>query len=66
MRRAAITGIGAYAPDQEIPNSYFNETLGQDVDAWLRENVNITTRRWCTEDESVADLCEQAAKGSYS
>ncbi|HCX23186.1 MAG: 3-ketoacyl-ACP synthase [Flammeovirgaceae bacterium] len=62
MRRAAITGIGAYAPDQEIPNSYFNETLGQDVDAWLRENVNITTRRWCTEDESVADLCEQAAK----
>jgi len=62
MRRAAITGIGAYAPDQEIPNSYFNDTLGQDVDAWLRENVNITTRRWCTEDESVADLCEHAAK----
>ena len=62
MRRAAITGIGAYAPDQEIPNSYFNDSLGQDVDAWLRENVNITTRRWCAEDESVADLCEQAAK----
>ncbi len=62
MRRATITGIGAYAPKQEIPNSYFNEILGEDVDAWLRENVNIHTRRWCAEDESVADLCENAAK----
>tara|TARA_Y100001972_G_scaffold93708_1_gene114940 strand:- start:650 stop:1636 length:987 start_codon:yes stop_codon:yes gene_type:complete len=61
MRRAAITGIGAYAPEQEIPNSYFNELLGEDVDTWLRENVNIYTRRWCAGDESVADLCEQAA-----
>ncbi len=62
MRRATITGIGAYAPEQEIPNSYFNELLGEDVDSWLRENVNISTRRWCSDNESVADLCEQAAK----
>ena len=62
MKKAIITGIGSHTPDQEIPNSYFNETLGEDVDAWLRENVNIQTRRWCKEDESVADLCEAAAK----
>ncbi|RED94944.1 3-oxoacyl-ACP synthase III family protein [Marinoscillum furvescens] len=61
MRRATLTGIGAYAPNQEIPNSYFNELLGEDVDTWLQENVNISTRRWCTASESVADLCEQAA-----
>lgn len=66
MRRATITGIGAYAPDQEIPNSYFNELLGEDVDTWLRENVNISTRRWCSEDESVADLCEAAAREAIS
>ena len=62
MRRATLTGIGAYAPDQEIPNRYFNELLGEDVDTWLRENVNIRTRRWCAADESVADLCEHAAR----
>lgn len=62
MRRATITGIGAYAPEQEIPNSYFNELLGEDVDGWLRANVNISTRRWCVDGQSVADLCEQAAQ----
>lgn len=62
MNRAQITGIGAHVPAREIPNSYFKETLGEDVDAWLRENVNITKRYWCNDDESVADLCEVAAK----
>ncbi|MEO9967815.1 MAG: ketoacyl-ACP synthase III [Reichenbachiella sp.] len=66
MNKAQITGIGSHAPAREIPNSYFNEVLGEDVDTWLRENVNITTRYWCAEDESVADLCEVAAKKALS
>ncbi|MCK5872955.1 MAG: hypothetical protein KAG26_09015, partial [Methylococcales bacterium] len=66
MRKATITGIGSYAPEQEIPNSYFNTLLGEDVDTWLRQNVNITTRRWCKDDESVADLCEEAAGQAIS
>lgn len=66
MRKATITGIGSYAPEQEIPNSYFNDLLGEDVDTWLRQNVNITTRRWCRDDESVADLCEEAARQAIS
>jgi 3-oxoacyl-[acyl-carrier-protein] synthase-3 len=66
MRKATITGIGSYAPEQEIPNSYFNDLLGEDVDTWLRQNVNITTRRWCKDDESVADLCEEAARQAIS
>lgn len=66
MRKATITGIGSYAPEQEIPNSYFNTLLGEDVDTWLRQNVNITTRRWCRDDESVADLCEEAARQAIS
>jgi len=32
------------------------------VDTWLRQNVNIHSLRWCADDESVADLCEHAAR----
>ena len=41
-------------------NAYFNELLGEDVDTWLRENVQIYERRWCAADESTADLVEKA------
>ena len=62
MKKAIISGIGSHFPEKEIPNSYFNDLLGEDVDTWLKENVNIHSRRWCEDDESVADLCEQAAQ----
>lgn len=61
MRNAVIRSVGAYVPEQVVPNSYFNELLGQDVDTWLRENVQIYERRWAAEDESTADLVEKAA-----
>lgn len=66
MRNARITGTGAAVPSQVVPNSWFNEQLGEDVDTWLRENVQIYERRWLAEDESVADLCEQAALQAIS
>ncbi|MGE5432099.1 MAG: 3-oxoacyl-ACP synthase III family protein [Syntrophomonadaceae bacterium] len=62
MRNAKIAGSGAYAPEKVVPNSYFNEILGEDVDTWLRENLTIRERRWTREDESTADLCTEAAK----
>ncbi|GAB3295952.1 ketoacyl-ACP synthase III [Hymenobacter humi] len=61
-RRALITSTGSCVPERELPNAYFNELLGEDVDQWLRDNVNIYSRRWCAADESVADLCEGAAR----
>lgn len=61
MRNAVILSTGSYAPDNVLPNSYFDELLGQDVSTWLSENVQIYERRWCKENESTADLCEQAA-----
>ena len=61
MRNAYIAATGMVVPDQVISNAYFNETLGEDVDTWLRENLTIRERRWLTKDESVADLCEKAA-----
>lgn len=48
-------------PDRVIPNSYFNDLLEEDVDTWLRENVEIYERRWCRDDQSVADLVMEAA-----
>ncbi len=62
MRNALIKSTGAYLPERVLPNSYFNELLGEDVDTWLKENLAIYERRWCAEHESTADLCEHAAK----
>ncbi len=62
MRNAIIRATGMYAPDWVLPNSYFNELLGEDVDTWLRENLTIRQRHWCRENESTADLCVAAAK----
>lgn len=62
MRNATMISCGAYAPKKVITNQYFNELLGEDVDTWLRENVQIFERRWCQENESTADLAEHAAR----
>lgn len=51
-----------YVPEKVVPNTYFDELLGEDVSTWLEENVQIYERRWCNENESTADLCEGAAK----
>lgn len=61
-RNAAIRASGSYAPEKVVPNSYFNELLGEDVDTWLRQNVQIYERRWCEDNESTADLVEKACQ----
>ncbi len=62
MRNAVIKSVGAYAPEKVLPNSYFNELLGEDVDTWLRENLTIRERHWCAEGESTSDLSVNASK----
>lgn len=62
MTNAVIAASGFYAPERVLPNAYFNELLGEDVDTWLVQNLTIRERHWCSENESTADLCEQAAK----
>ncbi|MDO5656434.1 MAG: ketoacyl-ACP synthase III [Flavobacteriaceae bacterium] len=65
-RNAKIIASGMMVPEKVVPNSYFNELLGMDVDTWLRENVQIYERRWAREDETVSELivgaCEQVLK----
>jgi len=62
IRNAKIISTGYYVPEKVLPNSYFNELLGEDVDTWLTENLTIRERRWCTESESTADLVVEASK----
>lgn len=61
MRNSLIVGSGSYVPERIIPNSFFNELLGEDVDTWLRENLTIRERRWCEDNQSTADLAVNAA-----
>jgi len=62
MQNAIILSVGAYAPSRVVDNQYFNELLGEDVGTWLSENVHIHRRHWCADDESTADLAENAAR----
>jgi 3-oxoacyl-[acyl-carrier-protein] synthase III len=61
-RNAKIASIAAHAPDRVVPNQYFNDLLGEDVDTWLRENLTIRERRWCADNESTADLAVAASE----
>ena len=62
MRNAIILATGSYAPENIVPNTYFNDLLGEDVDSWLRKNVHIYERRWAAEDESTVDLVLNASQ----
>jgi 3-oxoacyl-[acyl-carrier-protein] synthase-3 len=62
MRRATIAGTGYYAPEEVVPNSYFDELYGEDVDSFLRENRNIEERRYAAEDQATSDLAAAAAR----
>ncbi|MDP5169231.1 MAG: ketoacyl-ACP synthase III [Bacteroidia bacterium] len=62
QRNAVILSTGAYVPKRVLPNSYFDELLGENVSQWLESNLEIYERRWCEEGESTADMCVQAAE----
>ncbi|WP_462280342.1 3-oxoacyl-ACP synthase III family protein [Salinivirga cyanobacteriivorans] len=62
MRNAIIHSNGMYVPERVVPNSYFDELLGENVSDWLEEFVEIYERRWAAEDESTADLAAAAAR----
>lgn len=61
MTKAVIAGTGSHVPSLLLKNEYFDNLLGEDVSTWLKENLTIEQRYWCSENESTADLCEQAA-----
>lgn len=61
-RYAKLLSTGRYVPDKMLPNSYFNEILGRDVDQWLVENVGIKERHVMADDQATSDLAAAAAQ----
>lgn len=61
-RNAVILATGAYVPRNVLPNSHFNDLLGENVSDWLETNLEVYERRWCEADESTADMCVAAAE----
>ena len=61
-RRATITGTGFYAPERVVPNAYFNEKYGMDVDSFLRAQRNIYERHYMADDQATSDLIVPAAE----
>lgn len=63
-RNAKIISSGMAVPKKIVPNQYFNDLLGEDVDTWLKENVQIYNRRWAEKDDAISNLiveaCQQA------
>lgn len=64
MPRAAIIGTGSYAPERIVPNSYFNERYGEDVDAFLKANRNILQRHYAADTQATSDLAVEAARNA--
>lgn len=60
MRNAIIHSNGIYLPEKVVPNTYFDQLLGENVSDWLEEFVEIYERRWAAPDESTADLSANA------
>jgi 3-oxoacyl-[acyl-carrier-protein] synthase-3 len=60
-RYAQILSTGRYVPEKMLPNSYFDEILGRDVDEWLVENVGIRERHVMADDETTSDLAYHAS-----
>jgi len=66
MRNAIIHSMGAYAPEKVVPNSFFDHLLNENVGEWLEDNVQIYERRWCTDNQSVADLAAEAIQNALN
>jgi len=66
MRNAKILSTGMYVPEQIIPNSYFDEHFNENISEWLETNVQIYNRRWCSDNQSTADLCIEAGNQALS
>jgi len=62
MRNAKIIGTGMAVPERVVPNQWFNDRLGEDVDTWLQENLTIKERRWMSEGEKLSDFIVSATE----
>jgi 3-oxoacyl-[acyl-carrier-protein] synthase-3 len=62
MAYAQIISTGRYIPEKIVTNHDLNRMLGEDVDAWLIENVGIRRRHVMAENETTSDMMVAAAR----
>jgi len=62
MSYAQVVSTGRYIPEKVVTNADLNRILGEDVDAWLIENVGIRERHVMAENETTSDMIVTAAK----
>ncbi len=62
MAHAIIKGTGHYAPEKVVKNQFFNDLYKKDIDTFLREQRNISERRWMNSNQSTSDLIVPAAE----
>jgi len=61
MKRALMTGCGAYLPERVLTNDEIARDLDTS-DAWIRQRTGICERRIAAEGETTADLGTKAAE----
>lgn len=61
--QAGITGLGHRVPDRIMTNSEL-ETLVETTDEWIRSRTGIEERRIVAPGETLAHLCEAAARSA--
>lgn len=62
MNYAQIIATGRYIPEKVVTNQDLNRILGEDVDAWLVENVGIRERHVMADDETTSDMIVAASR----
>ncbi len=61
VTRSAITGTGAYLPDQVVTNADL-AALVETSDEWIRERTGIRQRHRARDDQPTSDLAVEAAR----
>jgi 3-oxoacyl-[acyl-carrier-protein] synthase-3 len=59
--RSAVTGVGAYLPDNIVTNDQLAQTVDTS-DAWIVERTGIRQRHKAADDQPVSDLAFRAAQ----
>ena len=61
--QAGIIGLGHRVPDRIVPNAEL-EAIVETSDEWIRSRTGIEERRVVAPGETLADLCESAARSA--
>ncbi len=59
--RAIITGLGMYAPENIVQNSFFDKKYDRDMSTFLVQQRNINERHFMSDEQATSDLIVPAA-----